>query len=74
MELNVWTSSTVTKATREPDGRWRVVVKRPSGQEREFIVKYLAFGTGLHGGAWKMPTYPGTVRDIHSSNQREHAF
>lgn len=60
LELNVWTSSTVTKATRdEKTGKWAVTVRKPDGSERVFHVDHVVFALGLGGGAPKIPKIPG---------------
>ncbi|KAF8143648.1 hypothetical protein K438DRAFT_1911041 [Mycena galopus ATCC 62051] len=60
MELNVWTSSTVTSARPNASGAWEVVVARNGdGIERRFTVKHVVFATGLGAGEGKLPTYPG---------------
>jgi cation diffusion facilitator CzcD-associated flavoprotein CzcO len=49
LDLNVWTSSTVTSATPDASNTsWTVAVKRGDGTERVFRhVKYVVFATGL---------------------------
>ncbi|KAF8651407.1 hypothetical protein AX16_004800 [Volvariella volvacea WC 439] len=60
MELNVWLSSTVTKATQDPNTQaWHVTVKRAGGSERVLVVKHLIFATGVGGGVSNFPKYPG---------------
>ncbi|KAI0089793.1 FAD/NAD(P)-binding domain-containing protein [Irpex rosettiformis] len=60
MELNVWTSSTVTSATKNPDtGKWDVTVKRVDGTERIFHVDHVVFALGLGAGKPNLPEYPG---------------
>ncbi|PSS35577.1 hypothetical protein PHLCEN_2v1454 [Hermanssonia centrifuga] len=60
LELNVWTSSTVTNATHnEETGKWAVTVKREDGSERVFQVDHVVFALGLGGGAPKVPDIPG---------------
>ena len=62
LELNVWTSSTVTQAIQDPSSEhWKVTVKRSNGTERVFIVKHLVFATGTEGIGLKMPEIPGVV-------------
>ena len=62
MELNVWTSSTATKAVRdESTGKWSVTVKRGDSAERIFNVDHVIFALGLGGGAPKIPNIPGQV-------------
>jgi cation diffusion facilitator CzcD-associated flavoprotein CzcO len=64
-ELNVWTSSTVTSASRDAQNKWNVTVKRIDGSERVFKVNHLVFATGLGGGEPNMPSYPGMVSPCH---------
>ncbi|KAF8661622.1 hypothetical protein AX16_001296, partial [Volvariella volvacea WC 439] len=60
MELNVWLSSTVTKATQDPNTQlWHVTVKRAGGSERVLVVKHLIFATGAGGESFNLPKYPG---------------
>ena len=64
LELNVWTSSTTTAVSQDPNtSKWYITVKRGHGLdgiERKFIVNHLIFATGLGGP--KTPIYPGMVR------------
>lgn len=60
MELDVWTSSTVTNASKDPSREvWNVVVKRADGTERVFHPKHIVFATGVTGGTPKMPKFVG---------------
>ena len=61
LELNVWTSSTTTSVSQDPNThKWYITVKRSQdGIERKFIVNHLIFATGLGGP--KTPIYPGMV-------------
>ncbi|KAF5359804.1 hypothetical protein D9756_003004 [Leucocoprinus leucothites] len=63
MELNVWTSSTVTKAVQDSTtNRWLVTVETKAGtdtQTRVFNVKHLIFAQGFSGGKGYIPQYPG---------------
>ncbi|KAJ3559302.1 hypothetical protein NM688_g425 [Phlebia brevispora] len=60
LELNIWTSSTVTKAVRnEETGKWAVTVKKADGSERVFNVDHVVFALGLGGGAPLIPKIPG---------------
>lgn len=64
MELNVWTSSTVSHIQRDPStGIYKVTVSFKGQKEgtRVLTVKHVIFATGLSGGAAYMPTYPGMV-------------
>jgi cation diffusion facilitator CzcD-associated flavoprotein CzcO len=72
LELNVWTSSTITSALPDASNtRWIVAIKRSDGTERVFRhVKHVVFATGLGGGAENinLPLYPGAVRTFHCIN------
>ncbi|KAI0697467.1 FAD/NAD(P)-binding domain-containing protein [Cytidiella melzeri] len=60
MELNIWTSSTVTNASKSADNnKWNVTVKRGDGTERIFHVDHVVFALGLGAGKPNMPVYPG---------------
>uniref|UniRef100_A0A0W0FNY1 Flavin-containing monooxygenase n=1 Tax=Moniliophthora roreri TaxID=221103 RepID=A0A0W0FNY1_MONRR len=61
MELNVWTSSTVTSARHDTKAsEWKVIVSKGDGTERVFNhIKHVIFATGLAGGEPNMPSYPG---------------
>ncbi|TFK59097.1 FAD/NAD(P)-binding domain-containing protein [Pluteus cervinus] len=61
LELNVWTSSQVTKATQDDAGKWHVTVRKADGQDRVFIANHLIFATGFGGGPSRgnLPKYPG---------------
>lgn len=66
MELNVWTSSTVTKVVQDPNTeRWNVTVKfgpkDTAIRERVFNVKHVIFAQGFSGGRGFIPQYPGMV-------------
>jgi cation diffusion facilitator CzcD-associated flavoprotein CzcO len=62
LELNIWTSSTVTKATQDPKTNiWSVVVKKDNGTERVFNVKNVVLAIGFKGGKGYMPSIPGIV-------------
>ena len=62
LELNVWTSSTTTSVSQDPNtNKWHITVKRgQNGIERKFIVNHLIFATGVVGLP-KTPIYPGIV-------------
>lgn len=67
MELNVWTSSQVTKVVQDPrTGRWNITVeiglKDSAVRERIFNVKHVIFAQGFSGGRGYIPEYPGMVR------------
>lgn len=60
MELNVWTSSTVTRIEQDPQTHiWTVDIRRETGTIRTFRVKHVIFAVGWSGGAPHMPIYPG---------------
>ena len=62
MELDVWTSSVATQASRNPNtGKWDVVVKRDDGTERQFHVDHVVFALGLGAGKPNLPEIPGRV-------------
>ena len=62
MELNVWTSSEVTKATQNADNTWAVTVRLSDGKQRVFNrVKHVVFATGFGAGKANMSSYPGAV-------------
>ncbi|KAF2476283.1 putative flavin-containing monooxygenase YUCCA3 [Lindgomyces ingoldianus] len=59
MELNVWVSTTITKATySDVEKKWNMTVKRGDGTERTLHPKHVIFCTG-HAGEPKIPTFPG---------------
>lgn len=74
MELNVWTSSTVLRASRSKDRvspktgklQWDVTVKREDGTERIFHVDHVVFSLGLGAGAPVIPQIPGRVSSFRS--------
>jgi cation diffusion facilitator CzcD-associated flavoprotein CzcO len=63
LELNVWTSSTTTSVSQNPNtNKWHITVKRGQDDtERKFIVNHLIFATGL-AGLPNTPIYPGMVK------------
>jgi hypothetical protein len=64
LELDVWTSSTVTRASQDPETKkWTVVIERENAKQRTFTVNHLVFAMGIAGGTCKMPQIPGAVRD-----------
>ncbi|KIM92256.1 hypothetical protein PILCRDRAFT_810309 [Piloderma croceum F 1598] len=72
LELNVWTSSVVLKASQDAStNHWSVTVKRVDGSERILHPHHLVFAVGLGGGVPNMPVYPGMDgfegRILHSS-------
>ncbi|KAG6867785.1 hypothetical protein C0993_011115 [Termitomyces sp. T159_Od127] len=74
LELNVWTSSTVVKATQEGD-LWHVCINRGDGSERTFTVKHIVFATGLGSNDGTFPKYPGMDsfkgQILHSSRHKK---
>jgi hypothetical protein len=67
LDLNVWTSSTVTNAAPDASGsKWTVAIERPDGERVFKEVKHVVFATGLGGGdeGAKLPVYPGMVSAI----------
>lgn len=63
LELDVWTSSTVTQATQDPETKkWTVKIERANAEPRSFVVNHLVFATGFAGGTYQMPQIPGAVR------------
>jgi len=65
MELNVWTSSTVTLAEKDASGAWVVNVTRihPDGTETKRVLRpvHVVFALGLGAGAWNIPKSPKQV-------------
>ena len=68
MELNVWTSSTVTLAEKDASGAWVVNVTRtlPDGTETKRILRptHVVFALGLGAGAWNIPKSPKQVHSL----------
>lgn len=61
LELNVWTSTTVTKAIQNTDTfKWNVTVSR-NGKERSLVVKHIIFATGIGSDVPRFPEIPGKV-------------
>ncbi|KAJ3553462.1 hypothetical protein NM688_g3601 [Phlebia brevispora] len=58
MEVDYWTSATVTHARKLKDGKWEVTVRR-GDKDRIFNVKHLVFAIGVGGGTPNMPKIPG---------------
>ncbi|KAM0746219.1 putative flavin-containing monooxygenase [Meredithblackwellia eburnea MCA 4105] len=57
MELLVWTSSSVTNASQDTEGKWTIEVSR-NGKKRTFHPKQLIMATSLAGVPYS-PTIPG---------------
>ncbi|KAJ4476517.1 FAD/NAD(P)-binding domain-containing protein [Lentinula lateritia] len=74
LELNIWLSSTVLRATQDNDNKWNVRVQRRDGRERVFKVNHFVVATGLGDGIPNMPNitnsemFKGTIE--HSSLYR----
>ena len=70
MELNVWTSSTVTLAEKDASGTWLINVTRvhPDGTETNRILRpvHVVFALGLGAGAWNIPKSPKQVISLNS--------
>ncbi|TFK70710.1 FAD/NAD(P)-binding domain-containing protein [Pluteus cervinus] len=77
LELNVWTSSQVTKAIQDDAGKWRVTVRKPDGRDRVFVVNHLIFATGFGPSRGNLPQYPGMDKFkgqlLHSSQHKKAA-
>jgi len=65
MELNVWTSSTVTLVEKDASGAWVVNLTRilPDGTETRRVLRptHVAFALGFAAGTWNAPTFPKQV-------------
>ena len=62
LELDVWTSSTVTSASQDPETKkWTVEIERTNGEPRSFVVNHLVFAVGFGGGTPNVPQIPGAV-------------
>jgi len=62
LELNIWTSSTVTQASQDKESKiWSVNVTKPDGSHRVFKVKHVVMAVGFKGGRGHVPTVPGMV-------------
>ncbi|KAH8999821.1 FAD/NAD-P-binding domain-containing protein [Lactarius hatsudake] len=60
LELDVWTSSTVTRASQDPETKkWTVEIERENSAPRTFVVNHLVFAVGLGGGVHNVPQFPG---------------
>ncbi|KAF8653690.1 hypothetical protein AX16_003840 [Volvariella volvacea WC 439] len=57
LELNVWTSSTVTQARQIEGGKWSVNIRRGDSQ-RQLVVNHLVFATGLGDKHPRVPNIP----------------
>ncbi|KAI0668759.1 FAD/NAD-P-binding domain-containing protein [Trametes maxima] len=79
MELNVWTSSTVTKATQDANNEWDVTVEKADGSTRVFHVKHLVSAIGLGGNNPNIPQFPGreeyggqVLHSIYHNSAKDH--
>lgn len=64
LELNVWTSSKILKATRnDSENTWTVDIQKGSDR-RTLNVAHLVFATGFGGGNANIPQIPGKVGAI----------
>ncbi|KAF9269691.1 FAD/NAD(P)-binding domain-containing protein [Marasmius fiardii PR-910] len=76
MELNVWTSATVTNATHKTSANcWQVTVRFADGGERVFQqIKHFILCPGPAAGVPNMPSYPGMEtfkgQILHSFNHK----
>jgi cation diffusion facilitator CzcD-associated flavoprotein CzcO len=60
LDLNIWTSATVTNATQDvSNGKWTVTVKRDDGRVRVFNVNHIVFACGF--GEVMTPAFRGMV-------------
>jgi len=61
LELDVWTSSTVTRASQDPETKkWTVEIEHTNTEPRSFVVNHLVFAVGFGGGT-PVPQIPGAV-------------
>ena len=64
LELDVWTSSEVTRASQDPTSLiWSVDIAH-DGKSRTLCVPHLVFALGVGGGVPKMPNIPGQVSSV----------
>jgi cation diffusion facilitator CzcD-associated flavoprotein CzcO len=62
LELDVWTSSTVTRASQDPKTKkWTVEIERVNAEICSFVVNHLVFAVGFGGGTHNVPQIPGEV-------------
>jgi len=58
----VWTSSTVTRASQDPETqKWTVEIERANAGSRSLVVNHLVFAVGFGGGTPNVPQIPGAV-------------
>jgi len=62
MELNIWTSSTVTCAEKDASGAWIINLTRilPDGTETKRVLRpaHVVFALGFGAGMWNTPKFP----------------
>ncbi|THG93043.1 hypothetical protein EW026_g8077 [Hermanssonia centrifuga] len=68
MEIDYWTSATVTHARQEENGKWAVTVRR-NDKDRVFHVDHVVFAIGVGGGTPNMPTIPGMKATDHAGKK-----
>lgn len=62
MELDVWTSSTITSLTQDQrTNKWHASISQHEGVKRDFVFNHVIFCTGLSGVTPNIPVYPGLV-------------
>ena len=62
LELDVWTSSAVTKASQDLETKkWTVEIDRTNAESCSFVVNHLVFAVGFGGGTPNVPQIPGVV-------------
>ncbi|PPQ74602.1 hypothetical protein CVT24_004191 [Panaeolus cyanescens] len=80
LELNVWTSSKVEKATQDPKTKtWEVQVTKSDGTTRVFKVRHLVLAIGFKGGEPYIPSFPGSdnfkgqiIHSLHHGRALDH--
>ncbi|KAI0762275.1 FAD/NAD(P)-binding domain-containing protein [Fomes fomentarius] len=79
LELNVWLSSTVTKAVQDANNEWDVTVVRADGSTRVLHVRHVIFAIGLGGNKPFIPEFPGreeyqgqVLHSIHHDTAKSH--
>jgi cation diffusion facilitator CzcD-associated flavoprotein CzcO len=62
LELDVWTSSNVIRASQDPETKkWTVEIERENSDPQTLVVNHLVFALGIGGGTPNLPQYPGAV-------------
>ncbi|KAH9979203.1 hypothetical protein BJV74DRAFT_858549 [Russula compacta] len=60
LELDVWTSSTVTRASQDAETKkWTVEIERANAEPRSLVVNQLVFALGFGAGTPNIPQIPG---------------